>query len=101
MVTKVGTIGPVIRGRGVGNATISSRFNVWGYGGLSEDAKEAFQQGVITVGNLSKHKTISEETTGKLLSLLVAAYIERMLNESFEVSLQVGMDSLLAEAIDD
>lgn len=62
---------------------------------------EAFEQGIIAIGNLSKHKTISQEATGRLLSLLLAVYVERMLSDSFEASLRVGMDSLLAEVMDD
>ncbi len=78
-----------------------SHLNDWGYASLDEDVKEAFQQGIIAIGNLSKHNTISQEATGKLFSLLLAAYVERVLHDSLEVRLRVGVDSLLAEAIDD
>ena len=66
--------------------------------GLDEDAREAFEQGITAIGNLSKHSTIDQQATSKLFSLLLAAYVERMLGDSLETSLRDGIDSLIAEA---
>ena len=67
---------------------------------LDEDAKEVFEQGVITIGQLFKGNAVRQEVTARLLSLLVTAYVERMVSDSVESSLRIGLDHLMAEAAD-
>ena len=101
MVTRAGVIRPFAH-RSRGTVTVAGRgFGDFGAVWLDDEASAAFEQGIITIGQLFKGNAVSQEVTSKLLGLLMTAYVERILSESVESSIRIGMDSLMAEAVDD